>query len=127
MTMLNIFAIDSLTVAYEKGDRWLESLKVYLYENYQYLRDFCHAHLPALTVIPLQSTYLVWLDCTALGSPSTTITDSLLEQEHLWLQAGVKYGHAGDQFLRMNIACPRELLEEGLKRLEKEYRRIRNT
>ncbi|MBD1423475.1 MalY/PatB family protein [Sphingobacterium chuzhouense] len=124
MTMLNIFAIDSLIVAYEKGEQWLESLKKYLYENYQYLRDFCQAKLPQLSVIPLQSTYLVWLDCTSLGMPSSTITDRLLEHEQLWLNPGIKFGQAGDQFLRINIACPRALLEEGLKRLEKEYKRI---
>src|SRR5690606_13772618 len=67
MTGLNAFAIDSLIVAYEKGEPWLESLKKYLNGNYQYLSDFCHIHLPELTVVPLQSTYLVWLDCTALG------------------------------------------------------------
>ncbi|TYR35983.1 pyridoxal phosphate-dependent aminotransferase [Sphingobacterium phlebotomi] len=126
MTMLNIFAIDSLIVSYEKGEHWLESLKRYLHENYCYLTDFCHVHLPELKVIPLQSTYLVWLDCTALGLPSSTITDRLLEHEHLWLNPGIKFGQAGDQFLRMNIACPRELLKEGLKRLEKEYKRIWN-
>lgn len=124
MTMLNIFAIDSLIVAYEKGEQWLESLKKYLYENYQYLRDFCQAKLPQLSVIPLQSTYLVWLDCTSLGIPSATITDRLLEHEQLWLNPGIKFGQAGNQFLRINIACPRSLLEEGLKRLEKEYKRI---
>lgn len=126
MTMLNIFAIDSLIVAYEKGENWLASLKEYVYENYQYLRDFCRTHLPQLCVIPLQSTYLVWLDCAALGLPSSEITDRLLEQEHLWLQAGIKYGQAGDHFVRINIACPRTLLEEGLNRLAQEYRRILN-
>lgn len=126
MTMLNIFAIDSLSVAYEKGEHWLESLKNYLYENYRYLTDFCSAHLPELKVIPLQSTYLVWLDCTALSLPSSTITDRLLEHEQLWLNPGIKFGQAGDQFLRINIACPKELLEDGLRRLEKEYKRIWN-
>ena len=124
MTMLNIFAIDSLIVAYEKGENWLEQLKEYLFENYQYLKDFCHAKLPQLSVIPLQSTYLVWLDCTSLGMPSSTITDRLLEHEQLWLNPGIKFGQAGNQFLRINIACPRSLLEEGLKRLETEYKRI---
>jgi len=124
MTTLNIFAIDSLIVAYEKGKDWLENLKEYLYGNYRYLKDFCNAHLPELKIIPLQSTYLVWLDCAALGIPSSTITDRLLKHERLWLQAGIKYGRAGDQFLRINIACPRQLLEEGLTRLEREYKRI---
>src|SRR5690606_4027648 len=98
----------------------------YLYENYQYLTAFCRTHLPELNVIPLQSTYLVWLDCTALGLPSFTITDRLLEHVQLWLNPGIKFGQSGDQFLRINIACPRELLEESLKRLEKEYKRIWN-
>lgn len=127
MTMLNLFAIDSLIAAYEKGEPWLEELKKYLYDNYLYLAEFCREHLPQLKVVPLQSTYLVWIDCAALGAPSSAITDSLMENERLWLQPGIKYGQAGDQFLRINIACPRELLEEGLKRLTKGYQRILKT
>ena len=125
MTMLNIFAIDSLIVAYEKGEYWLANLKKYIYENYQYLTEFCRSHLPDLPIIPLQATYLVWLDCSALGMPSSVITDRLLKHEKLWLQPGIKFGQAGDRFLRINIACPRLLLEEGLQRLEQEYKRIR--
>lgn len=119
MTMLNVFAIESLIAAYEKGEAWLEDLKQYLYNNYLYLLDFCRTHLPNIPVIPLQSTYLVWLDCTALGIPSTKLVDGLLTNERIWLQPGIKYGQAGDPFLRINIACPRSLLEEGLKRLAK--------
>ena len=125
MTMLNVFAIDSLIVAYEKGEPWLEELKKYLHDNYVYLTDFCQKHLPLLTVIPLQSTYLVWLDARTLGMPSSSLAESLLEKEQLWLQAGGKYGQAGDDFLRINIACPRLLLEEGLQRLHRAYQRIR--
>ena len=124
MTMLNIFAIESLIVAYEKGENWLESLKEYLYQNYQYLADFCQTNLPQLRVVPLQSTYLVWLDCRALGISSTEIADKLLENEQLWINPGVKFGQAGDHFLRINIACPRSLLEDGMKRLQKEYQRL---
>lgn len=127
MTALNVFAIDSLIAAYEKGEPWLESLKTYLYANYQYLADFCSQHLPDFPVIPLESTYLVWLDCTALEMPSSTIADKMLEHENLWLQAGIKYGLPGDQFLRINIACPRHLLEEGLTRLARESKRLLNS
>lgn len=125
MTMLNIFAIESLSVAYEKGEPWLEELKKYLYDNYLYLQEFVQSHLPEIQVIPLQATYLVWLDCTKLDIASQEMVDSMIENEHLWLQPGIKFGQPGDQFLRVNIACPRALLEEGLKRLEKGYRRLK--
>lgn len=124
MTMLNIFAIESLTAAYQEGETWLEELKKYLYDNYLYLANFCRTHLPDIRVIPLQATYLVWLDCSVLGLPSQDMVDSLIAEERLWLQPGIKFGQAGDKFLRMNIACPRELLEEGLRRLEQGYRRM---
>src|SRR5690606_34518530 len=124
MTMLNIFAIESLTAAYQEGETWLEELKKYLYDNYLYLANFCRTHLPDIRVIPLQATYLVWLDCSVLGLPSQDMVDSLIAEERLWLQPGIKFGQAGDKFLRMNIACPRELLEEGLRRLGQGYRRM---
>lgn len=121
MTLLNPFAIESLVAAYEQGEHWLESLKTYLAANFTYLTDFCRSHLPQIQVIPLQATYLVWLDGRSVIPSSADFADKLLREQRLWLSPGTLYGDAGEGFLRLNIACPRPLLEEGLVRLSQAW------
>ena len=70
---LNAFAVEALIAAYNEGGEWLDELKKYLWENYEYLRDFFTRHLPALPVTPLEATYLVWVDCRTLKRPTTEI------------------------------------------------------
>ena len=94
-----------------------DELKKYLWENYEYLRDFFTRHLPALPVTPLVATYLVWVDCRTLKRPTTEIARQLLEEGHVWINEGEMY--AGEGFLRINIACPRKTLAEGLERIRK--------
>ena len=112
-------AAEALIAAYTKGRNWMEELKDYLWQNYQYLKDFCNENLPEIKVTPLQATYLVWLDCSALNKTSKELAKKLLEEEKLWVNPGTMYGEAGEGFLRINIACPRALLSEGLGRLKK--------
>ncbi|MDC8103609.1 MalY/PatB family protein [Chryseobacterium sp. PTM-20240506] len=116
---INPFAAEALIAAYTHGRDWMEELKEYLYNNYLFLKDFCKDHLPNITIGLLQATYLVWLDCRILGKGSEELSKLLFKEEKLWLNPGTMYGSSGEGFLRMNIACPREVLEEGLKRFEK--------
>lgn len=115
---INPFAIEALMAAYNEGETWLEELKQYLYENYLYLHEFISLHLPVLKVTRLEATYLVWIDCRALHCSSADIAKRLLEEEHLRINEGPLYGASGEGFIRMNIACPRSLLVEGLERLK---------
>jgi cystathionine beta-lyase len=115
---INPFAVDGLIAAYNEGEDWLEHLLLYLQENYVVLKDFFAAHLPHLHVLPLQATYLVWVDCAALRQPSAQIAQMLLDRGKLWLNEGLMYGTNGDHFVRINIACPRTLLCEGLNRMK---------
>ena len=115
---VNPFGVAGLMAAYDRSGDWLDELKVYLYDNYLYLREFFAERLPDFPVLPLEGTYLVWVDCSVLGIGSQRIEDSLLSGQGLWVNAGVHYGEDGDRFIRVNIACPRKTLEEGLSRLE---------
>lgn len=117
-TFLNVFSADALIAAYNCGAEWVEALKQYLYANYQYLVAFITRELPALKVLPLQATYLVWIDCTALQQSSESIADELLKEHKLWINAGDMYGSNGEGFIRLNIATPAALLNEGLNRLK---------
>lgn len=112
---VNPFGVDALIAAYTCGEPWLEALKQYLYDNYLTLRAFFAERLPMLPVVNLEGTYLVWVDCRSLGIGSEDIEQRLLATERLWLNAGVMYGTDG--FMRINIACPRSVMLEGLERL----------
>lgn len=113
-----LMACEALIVSYFQGDEWLAQLNDYLYENYKFLQAFVGSHLNKVTVLPLEATYLVWLDCKKNRLKSKEIAKLLFEKEKLWLNPGDMYGSSGEGFLRLNIACPRELLHEGLIRLK---------
>ncbi|AZA84369.1 cystathionine beta-lyase [Chryseobacterium lactis] len=115
----NPIAMEALIAAYTKGHEWMNELKEYLYQNFIFLKNFCNEHLPEIKVIPLEATYLVWLDCSALGKTSDELSKILLTEGKVWLNSGMMYGENGEGFLRINIGCPRELLTEGLERLKK--------
>jgi cystathionine beta-lyase len=115
------FAVDAVIAAYNEGEEWLEALKKYLYDNYLYLKEFVEAELPAIKILPLEATYLVWMDFSALGLTSHTISASLLKDENLWVNEGIMYGANGEGFIRLNIACPRQLLQEGLLKIKNWY------
>ncbi len=118
LAALNSFAAESLIAAYDNGEEWLNELNRYIHDNYLYLKDFLHRHLPRLTALPLEGTYLAWIDCSATGQTSGEITQTLLEKEKLWINPGSMYGTEGDNFIRLNIACPRTLLTEGLEKIK---------
>lgn len=114
---INPFAVEALIAAYNEGEEWLEELGQYLLGNYNYLKRFFEEQLPQFPVLALEGTYLVWVDCSVLKQSSEEIVKMLLEKEMLWVNEGSMYGEAGDGFIRINIACPRQLLIEGLNRI----------
>lgn len=109
------FGVTALQAAYNEGEAWGDALIKYLHANYEYLKTYFAEHLPQIPVTRLEGTYLVWLDCAALGKPSPVIVDELKRQEKLWLNDGEMYGEHDRPFVRMNIACPRATLEKGLE------------
>ncbi|MDR0757956.1 MAG: pyridoxal phosphate-dependent aminotransferase [Tannerella sp.] len=118
---INVFAVEALMAAYNGGEAWLEALKRSLYDNYTCFRDYFAKYLPHCSVLPLEATYLVWVDCSSLGLSSARIAETLLEKGKLWVNAGTMYGAAGEGFVRFNIACPRKLLIEGLERFRRVF------
>ena len=116
---VNPFGVEALIAAYNRGEDWLEELKHYLSVNYNYLRAYFDEYLPEFPVVMLEGTYLVWVDCRGVGLSSREITDILLEKEKIRVNPGSLYGEAGEGFIRLNIACPREKLIEGLNRLKR--------
>ena len=116
---VNPFGVEALMAAYNDSEEWLEELKQYLFANYNYLRAYFAECLPKFPVSMLEGTYLVWVDCSALKQSSEEIVKALLDKEKLLVNDGNMYGEAGKDFIRINIACPRALLIDGLGRLKR--------
>lgn len=117
---VNPFGIVATMAAYtDEGAAWLKDLNSYIYSNYLFLCDFFKENLPQFSVTKLEGTYLVWVDCSAIGKDSETIQKELLTSYRVWVNEGLMYGANGNRFIRINIACPRKRLEKGLKRIAK--------
>lgn len=114
----NAFAVDAAIAAFTEGDTWLDELRAYLYENKQIASAYLREHLPQLLLVPSEATYLLWIDCTAVTDDAGKLVHFLREHTGLYLSEGSQYGSAGTGFLRMNIACPKTLLLDGLGRLK---------
>lgn len=83
------------------------------------MRRFVSERLTGIRVVPSNATYLLWLDCSAVTEDAGELTDFIRKNSGLYLTAGEEYGTCGRQFIRLNAACPRARLQEGLERLEK--------
>ena len=115
---VNPFGVVATRAAYsDEGARWLEELNAYIYANYLGLLDFFRRELPQFPVTELEGTYLVWVDCSVTGKSSELIEEHLLRTQHVWVNAGTMYGAGGNHFIRINIACPRRRMLEGLRRI----------
>lgn len=119
LTWPNLFACEALTYAYKYGDLWLDAVIEYLTDNLSFLRDFIRRKIPEITLIEPEGTYLVWLDFRKLGLDRASLKRLLREKAKVALDDGFIFGSAeGEGFERINIACPRSILEEALNKIE---------
>jgi len=116
--LTNLFGITALEAAYKQGEEWLEQVLAYLEGNLDFLMDYLNMHIPKIKVSRPEGTYLVWLDCRELGMKQKELVDFFINKAHVGLNDGTPFGPAEEGFMRMNIACPRSVLEEGLSRIE---------
>lgn len=114
---VNPLGMEATRVAYSEAAPWLAELKTYLQANRDWLVDAVRTRLPGVSINVPQGTYLAWLDCTALDLPDPQ--RFFLEQGKVGLSAGLDFGDAHQQFVRLNFGCPRALLEEGVARMER--------
>lgn len=114
----NIFAITSAIAAYNYAKDWLRELKEYIYKNKIFLKEFLESEIPQIHLIDCEATYLLWLDCSKFNIKSEEFNKFLMDKTGLLLSPGIQFGETGEGFLRINIACPRIILEKGLKKLK---------
>ncbi|MCG3665298.1 pyridoxal phosphate-dependent aminotransferase [Aliarcobacter butzleri] len=115
----NVFGIEALISAYTLSDSWLDELLIYLEKNRDFVIEFVNKYIPQLKIIKPEATYLLWIDCSKLNIDSQPLVDKIYELGKVRLASGITYGKNAEKFIRINIACPKELLEDGLQRIQK--------
>lgn len=111
------FGYTALEAAFREGDDWLVQVLHYIEGNVTYAQLFVQDHMPQVKVMPIQGTYLLWLDFRALGMDAHELSQFLREKAKVGLDDGYVFGPGGEGFARMNIACPRSTVQEGLTRI----------
>lgn len=115
----NVFGTLALEAAYTKGEPWLDELLAYLEGNLNFIEQFLAKHLPAITLVRPEGTYIPLLDCRSLGLSGPELEKFLVEKGRVALDGGHWFGTGGTGFARINIATPRALVKEGMERIEK--------
>ncbi len=123
-SQLNIFAYAACIAAYTECDDWLEELLGVIAGNAAYITDFMAEHFPEIRVIPLEGTYLLWLDMRALGMTHVELREMLVKAG-LYLDNGEMFGTAGRGFQRINLACARATLEKAMARFKNAVEEVR--
>jgi cystathionine beta-lyase len=114
----NLFGLVAMEAAYRYGDEWLEQLLDYLQRNLEFALEYFVQKVAKIKAIKPQGTYLLWLDCRALGMDDMTLRHFMRGEARVGLDDGFLFGAGGSGFQRMNIACPRGILHEALQRIE---------
>ena len=114
----NVFAAHAAVAAFNHGGQWVDEVREYLFENRKRVESFVDENIPALHVVRGDATYLLWIDVSSLGVNSKELAAKIRKDTGLYLSAGTAYGDCGKDFLRMNVACSKATLEDGLARLK---------
>lgn len=114
----NIFGALATEIAYTQGELWLEELLAYLHQNLIFLTEYIEKNIKELTVIQPEGTYLIWIDCKKLGMEPKQLEQFMRREAKVAIDDGYIFGPGGEGFIRINIACPRFILAEGLKQIE---------
>lgn len=113
----HIFAYLSVAAAYSNGTEWLDQMLTYVDGNIEYTQQYLKEHIPGITMIRPQASYLIFLDCRALGLSQAQLNELFADKAHLALNEGASFGSGGEGFMRLNVACPRSVLTKALDQL----------
>lgn len=115
----NVFSCDAAIAAFTYGESWLNELREYLADNRKTAEEYIEKNIPAIRTVHGEATYLLWIDCSAIPMNSVELAEKIREISGLFLSEGCEYRGDGEHFLRMNLACQKSRLMDGLGRLEK--------
>ncbi len=114
----HLLAYIGAAAAYTYGEEWLDQMLAYIKGNIDFTESYLREHIPGVGMIRPQASYLVFLDCRALGLPQEELNRLFVDKAHLALNDGTMFGEPGEGFMRLNVGCPRPVLEQALKQLE---------
>jgi cystathionine beta-lyase len=114
----NIFAYIGAVAAYENGEEWREQMIEYVLGNINYVVDFLKTNIPKIKPMIPEASFLVWLDCKELGMETDDLFDFFVQKAGLGLNKGTVFGQGGEYHLRLNVACPRSILEKAMGQLK---------
>lgn len=123
---LNLFGTIALETAYNEGEEWLEQLLAYIQGNFDFMCRYLDEHVPEISVVPLEGTYLAWLDCRELGLEDRALRNLMLKQARVYLDDGYIFGPGGSGFERLNLACRRAVLAEALERIARAVDKLKH-
>ena len=113
-----VFALEVITASYDHCNYWLEEAVQYIQKNVETVRKFVEEELPHIKMIAPEASYLIWLDCRALGLSDQELKQQLIQKGKIAVSPGVSYGKGGEGFIRLNVGCTHATVIEGLKRLK---------
>ena len=111
-------SVSRMEAAFREGEEWLEQLLPYLADNFDFVVNYCETRIPRIKTFAPDATYLMWLDCRALGLTNQQLHDFMIEKAGLGLNDGCSFGRSLEGYMRLNAACPRSVLMEAMGRLE---------
>ncbi len=115
----NVMGLVALKAAYEQSEEWLDAQLDYLKVNMKFALDFVSNEIPGVEAVKPQGTFLLWMDFNSLGLEPEGLNDLIYKKAKVALIEGSRFGAGGEGFMRLNFACPRRILEEGLERIKK--------
>mgnify|MGYP004596532115 FL=1 len=118
ISQLNVLGLVACEAAYEHGEEWYQAMKAYVKENIEFVKQYVEEQIPGVNMVEHEGTYLVWLDFRGTGLSVEELDDKIINQAKLWLDSGKIFGSCGEGFQRINVACPRKVLEEALERIK---------
>lgn len=113
----HLFAYIGAAAAYTHGEEWLEQMLEYVQGNIDFTEHYLKEHVPGIGMIRPQASYLIFLDCRGLGLPQEELVRFFVEKARLALNDGTMFGKPGEGFMRLNVGCPRPILQKALQQL----------
>lgn len=115
----NVFAVPTAIAAFDHSEDWLDELRAHFAENKKIVYEFIEREISVLKTVRGKATYLIWIDCSGVCDDAEDFVNLVRKHTGLYVTAGGHYGDSGKKFLRMNIACPKSVLADGLERLKR--------
>ena len=113
-----LFAPIATIAAFTQGENWRRQMLRYVESNVEFVIEYCAAHIPAIKPLRPQASFLLWLDCRALGLTQRELVDLFVNKAHLALNDGEMFGKEGIGFMRLNVGCPRVTLRQAMEQLK---------